>query len=301
VARVLVTGATGFIGTGLVPRLVAAGHVPRMMVRQLPATAPAPPVEVVRGDLAEPPSLRPALEGCQAVVHLGASTSAGRIDPAVAYRVNVGGTTALIDACRATGCRRVLVMSTQHVHLPNCGLYGRTKRIADTLLQDSGLDVTVLRPSLVYGPGSRGVFVKLAGLVRKLPVIPVIGPGQWHLRPLYLDDLLTIIVDTLGRPELAGRTYDVGGPDRVTYDEMLAAICAALGRPCRRIHLPIRVSFVLAWILERLLPAPPLTTENVYGSLLEAPCDLTALTRDFHPTLTPLADGLRRALPAIAA
>jgi NADH dehydrogenase len=298
-SRVLVTGASGFIGTALVPRLAAAGHVPRVMVRQAPAAPPAPPVEVVQGDLAAPATLRAAVEGCDAVVHLGAATSAGRLDPALAYRVNVGGTTALIDACLATGCRRVLVMSTQHVHLPHCGLYGRTKRIADALFEGSGLDVTVLRPSLVYGPGSRGVFVKLAQLVRKLPVIPVIGPGRWHLRPLLLGDLVTIILDTLAHPELAGRTYDVGGPDRVTYDELLAAICTALGRPCRRVHLPIPVSFALAWTLERLLPSPPLTVENVYGSLLEAPCDLRALLRDYHPTLTPLAEGLRLALKDI--
>jgi nucleoside-diphosphate-sugar epimerase len=296
VARVLVTGASGFIGTALVPRLAAAGHVPRVLVRREPATPPAPPVEVVRGDLDAPDTLPAAVDGCEAVVHLGAATSAGRLDPALAYRVNVGGTTALVEACLASGCRRVLVMSTQHVHLPHCGLYGRTKRIADTLFEDSGLGVTVLRPSLVYGPGTRGVFVKLAALVRKLPVIPVIGPGRWHLRPLYLDDLLTIIVDTLAHPEFAGRTYDVGGPDYVTYDEFLTAICTALGRPCRRVHLPIPVSFALAWTLERLLPSPPLTVENVYGSLLEAPCDLRALLRDYHLALTPLAAGLRRAL-----
>lgn len=300
-AKVLVTGASGFIGTALVPRLVAAGYTPRVMLRKAPEKAPAGPVEVVIGDLDKPETLRAATEGCEAVVNLGAATSAGKIDPAFAYRVNVGGATALIDACRESGCNRIVVMSTQHVHLPNCGLYGRTKRIADSLFEGSGLDVTVLRPSLVYGPGTRGVFVKLAALVSKLPVIPVIGAGQWHLRPLYLDDMIDVIVATLDRPELAGRTYDVGGPDYVTYVEFLAAICAALGRPCRRVHLPIPVSFVLAWILERLLPSPPLTTENVYGSLLEAPCDLRALRRDFHPGLTPLADGLRRTLAEVRA
>jgi NADH dehydrogenase len=293
---VLVTGATGFIGTALVPRLVAAGHVPRILVRRPPAGAPGAPVEVAVGDLAAPASLGDAVAGADAVVHLGAATSAGRLDPALAHRVNVGGTTALIAACRAAGCRRVVVLSTQHVTLERCGLYGRTKRIADALFAASGLAVTTLRPSLVYGPGTRGVFVKLARLVGKLPVIPVIGPGTWHLRPLFLADLLAIIVDTLARPELAGRTYDVGGPDRVTYDGFLAAICAALGRPCRRVHLPVRPSFVLAWLLERALANPPLTVENVYGSLLEAPCDLRALLHDYRPALTPLAEGLRRTL-----
>ncbi len=292
----LVTGASGFIGTALVPRLVAAGHVPRLLFRQPPASPPAAPVEIARGDLTQPETLRVAADGCEAVIHLGAATSAGKIDPAMAYRVNVGGTSALIDACLATRCRRVLIMSTQHVHLQHCGLYGRTKRIADALFTSSSLEVTVLRPSLVYGPGTRGVFVKLATLVQKLPVVPVIGPGRWHLRPLYLDDLLAVIVQTLAHPELAGRTYDIGGPDRVTYDEFLTAICAALGRRCRRVHLPIPVSFVLAWTLERLLPSPPLTVENVYGSLLEAPCDLRALLHDYHPQLTPLAEGLRRTL-----
>ena len=293
-SKVVVTGAAGFIGTALVPRLVAAGHLPRLIVRRLPVEPPIPPVEVVPGDLASPASLRPAVEGADAVVHLGAATSAGRLDPALAYRVNVGGATALIEACRAAGCRRVVVLSTQHVYLPRCGTYGRTKRIADALFADSGLDVTILRPSLVYGPGSRGVFVKLATFIRRLPVIPVIGPGTWHLRPVYLDDLVELIVETLARPDMSGRTYDIGGPERITYNGFLAAICAALGRPCRRAHIPLAVGFVMAWILERVLANPPLTVDNVYGSLLDVPCDLRALLRDFRPTLTPLAVGLHR-------
>jgi NADH dehydrogenase len=295
-ATVLVTGASGFIGSALVPRLLAAGHVPRLLLRQAPATPPAPPIEVALGDLGRPETLRGALDGAEAVVHLGAATSVGRLDPALAHRVNVGGASALIDACRAGGCDRIVVMSTQHVHLPRCGLYGRTKRIADLLFTASGLGVTILRPSLVYGPGTRGVFVKLAGLVGRLPVIPVVGPGTWRLRPLFLEDLVTVVTETLARPETAGRTYDVGGPDEVTYDGFLAAICAALGRRCRLVHLPVGMSFALAWLLERVLPNPPLTTENVYGALLEAPCDLHALRHDFRPILTPLAVGLGRTL-----
>lgn len=293
-SRVVVTGASGFIGTALVPRLVTAGHLPRLLVRRLPAEPSGPPVEVVPGDLAYPASLRPAVEGADAVVHLGAATSAGRLDPALAYRVNVGGATGLIKACRAAGCRRLVVLSTQHVYLPRCGTYGRTKRIADTLFADSGLDVTILRPSLVYGPGSRGVFVKLAGFLRRLPVIPVIGPGTWNLRPVYLDDLVALIIETLERPDVSGRIYDIGGLERITYNSFLAAICVTLGRPCRRIHIPLALGYALAWILERVAPNPPLTVDNVYGSLLDVPCDLRALLRDFRPTLTPLAVGLQR-------
>jgi NADH dehydrogenase len=109
-----------------------------------------------------------------------------------------------------------------------------------------------------------------------------------------------VILETLARPELAGRSYDVGGPDAVSYDGFLEAICGALGRPCRRVHLPIGLSFAIAWALERLLPQPPLTTENVHGARVEAPCDLTALLRDFSPRLTPLGEGLRRTLAEAA-
>jgi len=297
VASVLITGASGFIGTALLPKLAAAGHRLRVLCRR-PLIIGPPGVEVVLGDLTDERSVATAVEGTDAVVHLGAATSAGRLDPALAYRVNVGGASTLIDACRRSSCRRAIVISTQHVHLPRPGVYGRTKRIADALFLGSDLETTILRPSLVYGPGSRGVFTKLAGLVRRLPIIPVVGPGRWHLRPLYLDDMTSLIAETLTRPETAGRTYDVGGPERVTYDGFLLAICGALGRRCRRVHLPITASFVLAWLLERVLANPPLTVENVHGALLEAPCDLSALLHDFRPILTPLSDGLRRTLAA---
>ena len=297
--KVLVTGANGFIGSALVPRLVTAGHVPRLLVRQTPAPPPAAPVEVVIGDAADPDTLSRAVAGTDAVVHLAAATSGGRLDPATAFRVNVGSASALVDACRTHGARLV-VMSTQHVYLPRPGLYGRTKLMADRLFLDSGVPVTVLRPSLVYGPGTRGVFVRLAGLVRKLPLIPVLGPGTWRIRPLYVDDLVTVVLEILARADTVGRTYDMGGPDEVTYNEFLAAICRSLGRPCRTIHLPLNVSYGLAWVLERLLPKPPLTTENVYGAVRDAHCDSRPMERDLRPRLTPLADGLRLTLSAHA-
>jgi nucleoside-diphosphate-sugar epimerase len=291
--RVLVTGGTGFIGSALVPRLVQAGYIPRLLVRSSPLPAPGPPVEVVVGDVTDVEILRLALADATAVIHMAAATSAGRLDPAVAYRVNVGVASALVEACRQTGAR-LIVLSTQHVYLPAPGLYGRTKRMADRIFLESGLPVTILRPSLVYGPGSRGVFVRLATLVRKLPVIPVIGPGQWRMRPLFLDDLVDVILGVLARPELVGRTYDVGGPDLVTYDEFLSAICAAIGRRCRTLHLPLDVSFALAWTLERILPTPPLTTDNVRGAVRDAHCDPRAVERDLRPHLTPLTEGLKR-------
>ena len=295
-ARVLVTGASGVIGSALGPRLIAAGHTPRLFVRRAPGTPPAAGVEVVQGDLTDAASLGHAVKGMDAVIHLGAATSAGRTDPALAYRVNVGGASALVAACRAAHCRRIVAVSTQHVHLPRPGVYGRTKRIADAIFLGSGLDVTVLRPSLVYGAGGQGVFARIAALAAKLPVIPVVGPGQWHLRPVWVQDFNAVILETLARPQTVGRTYDVGGRERVTYDEMLAAICKTLGKPCRPLHLPIPLCFILAWFLERALPNPPLTTENVHGALVEAPCDLSALDRDLKPSITPFAEGLRQTL-----
>jgi NADH dehydrogenase len=296
VARVLVTGASGFIGTALVPALAEAGHAPRLLLRRPPPAPVRAPLEIAIGDLAEPATLRAAAEGCAAVVHLGAATTSGRLDPDLARRVNVEGAAALIEACRAARCSRAIVMSTQHVHLEQPGLYGETKRAADALFAGSGLATTVFRPSLVYGRGTRGVFVRLARLVQRLPVVPILGPGSMSLRPLHLPDLVKLVVETLARDDVAGRTYDVGGPDLVTYVEFVDAICAALGKPPRRVHLPLPVSFAVAAVLERILADPPLTTENVRGATVQAPCDLGPLLRDFRPSLTPLAVGLREAL-----
>ena len=293
---VLVTGASGFIGSALVPSLAAAGFRPRLLVRRAPADA-APGVEAVIGDVSDPRDLTTAAGGADAIVHLAAATSSGRLDPATAYRVNVGAASALVQASRASGAR-VIAISTQHVYLPRPGLYGRTKRMADRILLDSGIPVTVLRPSLVYGAGTRGVFVKLAGLVRRLPIVPVVGPGTWRMRAVSLDDLLSVIVEVLGRPELAGRIYDVGGPESVTFDAFLAAIAQAAGRRARTLHLPLRMAFAMAWLMERVLPKPPLTTENVYGAVTDARCDPRPLERDCRAPRTLLADGLVRALSA---
>jgi NADH dehydrogenase len=266
------------------------------LLRRPPADPTGAGVEVALGDLGEPATLLAATRGCEAVVHLGAATTSGRLAPEVAQRVNVEGARALIEACHAAGCSRVIVMSTQHVHLAAPGLYGATKRAADELFLSSGLAVTVLRPSLVYGRGTRGVFVRLAQLVRRLPIVPILGPGSMRLRPLHLPDLVGLVVAILARPDLAGRTYDLGGPDVVTYAEFVDAICTTLGKKPRRLHLPLGLSFALAALLERLLANPPLTTENVRGASVEAPCDLAPLLRDLHPRLTPLAVGLREAL-----
>src|SRR5262249_51474371 len=249
--------------------------------------------------VADPATLRAAARDVGAIVHLAAATSAGRLDPAVAYRVNLGSASALVEASRESGAR-IIPMSSQHGYLPEPGLSGRTKRMADRIVLDSGVPATILRPSLVYGPGSSGVFARLAGLVRRLPVIPVIGPGTWRMRPLFLEDLVRVIVEVVGRRDLAGRVYDEGGPDLVTYDEFLSALCAAIGRRCPRVHLPLPVSFALAWTLERLLPRPPLTTDNVRGAMRDARCDTRLVERDLRPSLTPLAEGLRLTFPEAA-
>jgi hypothetical protein len=292
-----VTGASGFIGSALVPRLVAAGHTPRLFVRRAPATPPAAPVEIAQGDLTDAASLRAAVAGTDTVIHLGAATSAGRTDPAIAYRVNVGGASALVEACQAAGCRRIVAVSTQHVHLPRPGVYGRTKRIARRDLPRLGTRrdrappeprVRRRRPGRVREdrrprreaprhPGRRaGAVAPPAG----------VGGGPERGHPLRARE---------GPRRSAAPTTSAGASaSRTTRCWRRSA--GPIGKPCRPLHLPIPLCFVLAWFLERLLPNPPLTTENVHGALVEAPCDLSALDRDLKPAITPFAEGLRQTL-----
>jgi NADH dehydrogenase len=289
--RILVTGASGFIGQSLVRRLLSRGHTVRALVRRDPAAVTATGPEYVRGDMTDHEALDRACVGMDTIVHLACAT--GVADPAVARAVNVEGTRALLDAAKKRGVRRFVFVSTISATRERMGPYGQTKLEGERMVEASGLDWVILRPSLVYGSSSIGLFATLAAYLRSLPVVPVIGDGEIELDPIHVEDVNAVIEQCLTRSDVVGKTYDLLGPDRVTFNDFLALVARSLGVTKPVFHIPGFVALPMAQILGMISKKPPVSVDNVLGMISPARVDREPMRRDFKIDWIPLEKGLK--------
>lgn len=265
VRRILVTGATGFIGRHVLAALARTADRPVAMVRDLAAAGPvADEIETVVADLTDPSSLRGAVNGIHAVVHLAAATRTN--DSAAARAVNVDGTRMLAAAAKAAGVRRFVVVSSIAVHRARLSTYAFTKREMEQIVFDSGVSSVVLRPSLVYGPGNAGLFGRVVSTVRRLPVLPVIGKGAQSMRPVHVDDLVAAILACLDAEDVAGKAFDIVGPDETTMSKLLEGIAATLGVRRRTIHVPRSLARTAVRAIAKVRKDLPFSVDNVEGA-----------------------------------
>jgi uncharacterized protein YbjT (DUF2867 family) len=294
---ILVTGAGGFIGRDLVGRMLARGwHVRAMVRRASRAHFPAHErLEITRAEMRDEATLMQAVQGCVAVAHLAAAMA----DEKDSQDVNVGGAHRLVRACRRAECHRLINMSTQSTKIARKGTYGRTKSEADAVFRASGLDVTNLLPSVVYGETMGGVFGTVAKLVRKSPFIPVLGDGKWISAPVYVGDVSEAVIACIETPVTIGRDYDIGGPTLVQFDQLVDRIGAALGKRPLKLHVPFGVALRIAGVAASL-PKPPITVSNVLGSNQDTDIDIEPARRDFGFEPRPLDAALEIVATAFA-
>jgi dihydroflavonol-4-reductase len=267
--RALVTGATGFVGAAVARALIKGGWQVRALARPGSDRSNLSnlPVEVCEGDLNQPESLEPALQGCEALFHAAADYRLGARDPGQLYRTNVEGTRAILAAASAAGVARIIYTSSvatvgipkdgspgveeTPVALENMiGHYKRSKFLAEQVVSEAaraGAPVVIVSPSTPVGPGD----------VKPTPTGQLVLDAAAGRMPAYVDTGLNIVhVDDVAAGHLlayehgrAGQRYILGGQD-LTLRQILGQISALVGRKAPRIRLPYAAVLPMAYVAE---------------------------------------------------
>jgi uncharacterized protein YbjT (DUF2867 family) len=294
--KILVTGGTGFLGTSILHELRARDFDVRALVRSTRSAerVKAWGVESAFGDVTDAASVLAAARGCTHVIHLVAIIR-GR---ASAFeRVMVGGTQNVIAAARTAGVQRLVQMSALPLGEQNRTLtpYFAAKWQMEQDVGASGIEHVVFRPSFVFGR-SGGVLPTFVRQVRLSPVVTIIGSGRQRLQPVWLDDVAAHFATALELPGAANRTFELGGPDVVTWDELYGRIAKTLHKRRTFVHVPAGVARTGARLTE-WIPGSPLTADQV--TMLEDAGDSVVHGSDtvdtFALPLVKLDEQLRRA------
>jgi NADH dehydrogenase len=292
---IAITGGTGFIGSQVARSALAEGLRVRVVARDAEGAQELLGLgaEFAPGDVQDADSLARAFEGAEAVVHLvGIIQEKGRNTfEAVHHR----GAANAARAARRAGARKLVHMSALGTRPDARSEYHRTKWLGEEAVRASGIDWTIHRPSIVYGRGD-GFVSQFVSIIRKSPVLPVPGDGRNRMQPVWVGDVAACFLQSVDRGRTTGRVYELGGPRAYTLDEILDQILAALGTRRLKLHVPLPALRLNAAVLERLLPTPPVTRDQLLMLEEDNVCDTTAMRRDFDVEMPDLPEGLRRAL-----
>lgn len=296
--RVLLTGASGFVGGYVLRELVSQGFQASCVVRQPDAfRARLDPrmlqhCDICAGNTLDRDSLAKAARGCNAAIHLVGIIEEAPASNVTFERLHVEAVQCVLDACHSSGIRRYIHMSALGSRIEATSRYHQSKWAGELLVRGSGLDWTVFRPGLIHGP--EGEFMRMmkafcvGGILQ--PVMPYFGTGQALIQPVSVCDVATCFIAALSKPETIGTTYDLGGPARYTWREFYD-ICAEAIVGHRRLKAPVPV--LLAKLMARtIVPITPsflmphkFNVDQVQMSQEDNVCDIGPVQRDFGLTL----------------
>jgi len=293
---VLVTGGTGFIGHHVVHALRARNVGVRCLVRD-PKRArrlSAWGAELVVGDVTDPTVLRAACIGASAVVHLVAIIKGSRAD---FERVMEHGTRNLVAAAEGAGVGRFVLVSALGVdeRTKDAVPYFTAKWEMERAVRSSSLQYVIFRPSFVFGEDG-GVLPTFVRLARLAPVTPIVGSGEQRMQPIWVDDVAEYVTRAIDHPGAAGRVFEIGGPEAVTWNEFWARLKRTLGARRPSLHVPVGLLRAQASLTERL-PGAPVTRDQL--TMLELGDNVvvdTSAVKTFQLPLVPLDEQLRRAV-----
>lgn len=268
--KLFVAGGTGFVGEHLVNELLKNGHTIRLLTHH--RASQRSEVEQVSGDVTRVETFEQGINGCHAVINL---TGIIREFPAkniTFEKLHVQATANLLTAATRNGVSRFLQMSALGTRSDAVSAYHQSKWRAEESVRGSVLEWTIFRPSLIFGPHDAFINM-LAAQLRLAPIIPVIGSGSYRMQPIHADDVARCFARSLEMPESIGQTFELCGPDRVSYEKLLDMIASVIGRSAPfKPHIPLGLMKIIIPTLQAI-PQFPITTDQLQMLLEESICE----------------------------
>lgn len=279
--KVLVTGGTGFTGSRLIPLLLQNGIQVRALVRPTSDRSPlsALRVEWATGDFANAESFTAALRGVDALVNIAS--------------LGFGHAESILKSMKEAGVKRGLFISTTAIFTQLNAGSKSIRLAAEEAIQASGLDYTILRPTMIYGsPRDRNMW-RLIRLLRITPIMPIFGDGESLQQPIFVDDVAQAVLLALKNDIAIGKSYNIAGKAPLTYNHVIDTVASALGKRVWKLHLPYMPIVRVLQFNERIGIRLPIKAEQVLRLNENKAFSYEDAQRDFGFAPSSFEEGIR--------
>ncbi len=249
--KVFVTGATGFTGSRVIPLLLKSGYEVRCLYRVSSDRSPLAGLDVEweLGDVSDSQSLAAAMQETNALVNI-ASLGFGHAD-------------SIIRAAQNAGIKRAVFISTTAIFTQLNVPSKKVRVAAELAIETSGLDHTILRPTMIYGSDRDRNMWRLIGFMRVSPIVPVFGDGEYLQQPIYVDDVAQALVSCLLNDKTIGKSYNIAGKQALAYNDVIDTIAEGMHKRIWKIHVPSKPVVSLLGLFERMRIPFPIKAEQV--------------------------------------
>ena len=292
---ILVSGGTGFVGSGIVRELLRRGEKVAVLGRSAKKITEqfGADVEPREGDVRAPDTLGAAMQGIDVVINavqFPGSPIENRGKGYTFEEIDLKGTRHQVDAAKAAGVRRFVYVSGVGAAKDAEKHWFRYKWEAEHYLQSSGLEWSIVRPTWVFGPGDVSLN-RFLGFGKMLPFIPMFGSGKQDMQPVFIDDVARVTADAALKPEAANNLFELGGPEVMSMNDVVKTALEVQGKKRPLLHQPAFVGKAIGAITS-ILPSPPLLPDAIDFITEPAVADNAAVLRVLNAQLTPLRQGL---------